>query len=64
MTASGARAMRGETMLARLAAAALVASAAAILLSLQLLRVPAAPAHVFDEGAAASLEGLAAATRL
>jgi hypothetical protein len=61
-------------MLAKLAAAALLAAFAATLFSLQLLAPPtgaAAPldptgaaARIFDAGAAASLEALAAATRL
>jgi hypothetical protein len=66
MTAPGGRAMRGEAMLAKLAAATVLVVTAAILFSFQLL-APSSEvggARIFDVGAAASLDLLAVATRL
>jgi hypothetical protein len=63
MTASRIRSMRGEAMFAKLAAAAILIVAAAILVSLQLL-APSPEAHLFDAGAAVSFDRLAAATLL
>jgi hypothetical protein len=63
MTASGVPARRTEATFAKLAAAAVLIVAAAILFSLQLL-APARGARLFDAAAPVSLDRLAAATRL
>jgi hypothetical protein len=55
--------MRGEAMVATLAAAAALVVAAATLFPLQWL-APSPAAPVFGAGAAVSLDSLAAATRL